>query len=84
MHSLRGVPHVIDMRNLGLMAHRAGAAAGQAGGAGLRRMVAAFEKGMMVRTRGDTLAMSPPFIVQAERDRHIVDTLRRVSLRELA
>ena len=39
VHSLKGSPHVIDLRNFGLIgAHRAGAAAGQAGRARLRRL----------------------------------------------
>jgi beta-alanine--pyruvate transaminase len=64
-HALKGAPHVIDVRNCGLMAAvelepRPGAAGKRAYEAFLK----AFEAGVLVRWTGDTLAFSPPLIVQ--------------------
>jgi beta-alanine--pyruvate transaminase len=63
-HSLRGAPHVIDIRNLGLVAGieleaRPGAPGARAGEV-FRRC---FDDGLLVRVTGDTLALSPPLIL---------------------
>jgi beta-alanine--pyruvate transaminase len=79
LHQLRGLPHVIDIRNLGLVGavelepisgsptKRAGQAFG-----------AAFDKGVLIRTTGDTIALSPPLIVEKGQIDQIADTLRDV------
>jgi beta-alanine--pyruvate transaminase len=64
-HSLRGSAHVIDVRNLGLMAAielapRAGAPAARAYDV-FRRC---YEQGVLIRTTGDTIALAPPLIVE--------------------
>ena len=41
-------------------------------------MLMAYDRGMMVRTTGDTIAMSPPLIVTREQIDEIVDTLGAV------
>ena len=46
-------------------------------------MLAAFEKGLMIRVTADTIAMSPPLIVQKAEIDKAVETLREV-LRDLA
>src|SRR5690606_25610840 len=60
LHSLRDLPHVLDIRNLGFLGAielepMAGTPTQRAFTAYLR----AFEKGVLVRTTGDTIAMSP-------------------------
>lgn len=83
LHSLRGLPHVIDLRNCGLMAgieleSRAGAPGTRAFDAFLR----CYDEGVLIRTTGDTIALSPSLIVErAELDR-IFSTLAGV-LRDL-
>jgi beta-alanine--pyruvate transaminase len=64
VHSLRGLPHVIDIRNLGLVAAvelepRAGAPGTRAFDA----FVQCFENGLLVRVTGDNVALSPPLII---------------------
>jgi beta-alanine--pyruvate transaminase len=76
VHSLRGLPHVIDIRNLGLVAGielepRPGAPAARA----YEIFVKAFEKGILIRTTGDTIAMSPPLIIEPKQIDQLVTTL---------
>jgi beta-alanine--pyruvate transaminase len=79
VHSLKGEPHVIDIRNLGLVA--AIELAPRAGSPGTRAFevfLKCFERGMLVRTTGDTIALSPSLIVYPEQLAEIVDALRDV------
>jgi beta-alanine--pyruvate transaminase len=76
VHSLRGLPRVIDIRNLGLVAGielepRPGAPAARA----YAIFVKAFEKGILIRTTGDTIALSPPLIVEPAQIDQLVTTL---------
>ena len=65
LHSLKGLPHVIDIRNLGLMgAVELEPIAGEPGKRAFSAFVDAFEKGVMIRVTGDIVAMSPPLIVE--------------------
>jgi beta-alanine--pyruvate transaminase len=65
VHALKGAPHVIDLRNCGLMAGtelepRADAPGRRA----YEVFVRCFEKGVLVRAAGETVALSPPLIVE--------------------
>jgi beta-alanine--pyruvate transaminase len=65
IHSLRGLPHVIDIRNLGLIG---AVELAPIPGHPTKRAFAAFlkafeEKGLLIRTTGDIIAMSPPLII---------------------
>src|SRR5579859_5256592 len=63
VHSLRGYPNVIDIRNFGLMAAIELSPRPDAPGArGYEVLVRAFEAGALIRTTGDTIALSPPLI----------------------
>ena len=63
-HSLRGLPHVVDIRNLGLIAGiEFEAIPGKVGARGFEVFVKCFEKGLLVRGAGDTIALSPPLII---------------------
>ena len=65
VHSLRGAPHVIDLRNLGLIgAIELEPIPGQPGLRGYQAFVRAFEKGLLVRVTGDIIALSPPLIIE--------------------
>jgi beta-alanine--pyruvate transaminase len=76
LHSLRDMPNVIDVRNIGLV-----------GGIELQPLPEApakrafdvfldcYEKGVMIRTTGDTIALSPPLIVEKAQIDQIVDTI---------
>jgi beta-alanine--pyruvate transaminase len=79
LHSLKGVRNVIDIRNVGLMgaielAPREGAPAARAGEA-FRK---ALDAGLLTRVTGETLAFSPPYVMDESHIARIVDTLRRV------
>jgi beta-alanine--pyruvate transaminase len=64
-HSLKGLPNVIDVRNLGLVAGielqgRAGKPTDRA----VRIFHRCFDAGVLIRTTGDIIALSPPLIVE--------------------
>ena len=66
VHSLRGLPNVVDIRNLGLVAaiELSPSAAG-AGRRGYDVFLDCYQNGLQMRVTGDTIAMSPPLIVEA-------------------
>ena len=67
VHSLRGLPHVIDLRNLGLIgAVELDPIPGKPGLRGYNTFVRAFEQGLLVRVTGDIIAMSPPLIIEKQ------------------
>ena len=84
VHSLKGVPHVIDLRNLGLVA---GIELEQISGQPAKRAYSAFvkcyERGLMIRTTGDIIALSPPLIVEKSHIDEMIGTLGNV-LKEAA
>ena len=51
---------------------------GQPGARGLDAMVRAFEDGTMMRVTGDTLAFSPPLIIEQEHIEQLVEAVRAV------
>ena len=65
VHSLRSLPHVIDLRNLGLIgAVELEPIPGKPGARGFDVFVRAFEKGLLARVTGDIIALSPPLIIE--------------------
>ena len=76
MHSLRSLPNVIDIRNMGLIA---GIELRPREGAPTQRAMAvfqrAFDTGLLIRTTGDTIALSPPLIIETSHVDRIVETL---------
>ena len=76
MHSLKGTNHVIDIRNLGMVG--AVELEGIPGKPTARAMDAfkqCYEKGLLIRTTGDIIALSPPLIVEKGQIDFIADTL---------
>jgi beta-alanine--pyruvate transaminase len=79
VHSLRGLPHVIDVRNIGLI-----------GAIELEPMpdaptkrafpafLEAFENGVLIRTTGDAIALSPPLIISRAQIDELFGTLSTV------
>ena len=64
LHALRPRPHVIDVRNIGLVGGvELAPRSGQPGARGMEAFKRAFEQGILVRVTGDTLALSPPLII---------------------
>ncbi len=64
-HSLKGLPHVIDIRNLGLIAGiELEPLPGKPGKRAFEVFTKAFERGLLVRVTGDIVALSPPLIIE--------------------
>jgi beta-alanine--pyruvate transaminase len=84
VHSLKGLPHVIDLRNLGLIgAVELDPIPGKPGLRGYNTFVRAFEKGLLVRVTGDIIAMSPPLIIEKSHIDQVFGIFAEV-LKELA
>jgi len=65
VHSLKGLPHVIDLRNLGLIgAVELESIPGKPGARAFDAFLRAFEKGILIRVTGDIIALSPPLIIE--------------------
>jgi beta-alanine--pyruvate transaminase len=76
VHALRAAPHVRDIRNLGLMAAiELEPRAGEAGGRGYETFLGCLERGVLIRCTGDTLAFSPPLILEPAQIAIIFDTV---------
>ena len=79
LHSLKGLPHVIDIRNIGLVgAIELEPIAGSPTKRAFAAFLAAFEAGLLIRTTGDIIALSPPLIVEKEHIDRMAETLRTV------
>jgi beta-alanine--pyruvate transaminase len=77
VHSLQGEPNVIDVRNIGLVG---GIELAPIAGEPTKRAFSIFldcwAQGLLIRTTGDTIALSPPLIIEGQHIDRIVDTLR--------
>jgi beta-alanine--pyruvate transaminase len=63
-HGLKGLPHVIDIRNIGLVAAvELEPIAGQPAKRAFDVFLRAFETGLLIRTTGDIIALSPPLTI---------------------
>ncbi|MCS5600598.1 MAG: aspartate aminotransferase family protein [Paracoccus sp.] len=79
LHALRDLPHVIDIRNMGLIgAVELAPIEGQPGKRGFDAFVKAFEAGILIRVTGDIIAMSPPLIISKDQIDELIDTLADV------
>ncbi|MDQ1155310.1 aspartate aminotransferase family protein [Brevundimonas sp. SORGH_AS_0993] len=64
VHSLKGLPNVIDVRNLGLVAAVELAPRPETPGARATEVFhRAFDTGLLIRVTGDVIALSPPLII---------------------
>jgi beta-alanine--pyruvate transaminase len=84
LHSLKGLPNVIDVRNCGLVgAIELDSIAGQPTKRAFTAFLEAFDKGLLIRTTGDIIALSPPLIIQKSEIDFLFETLRGI-LKKLA
>ncbi len=79
VHSLKGLPHVIDIRDMGLVAGielepRPGAPGARATEAFHR----AFDDGILVRVTADVIALSPPLIISRDQIDELIDRLSSI------
>ena len=79
LHSLRDEPHVIDIRNIGLVgAIELAPIPGEASKRAFSAFVKAFERGALIRTTGDIIALSPPLIITRGQIDELIDHVREV------
>jgi beta-alanine--pyruvate transaminase len=78
VHALRGLPHVIDLRNLGLVAGiELESRADAPGERAFDVFLDCFTQGVLVRVSGDTVALSPPLIIDRAQIDQVFDVLAR-------
>ena len=74
VHALKELPHVIDIRNIGLIGAIEFQPKPDAPGArAYDRFVKCFEKGLLVRQTGDIIALSPPLIIEESQIDHLFE-----------
>ncbi|ESX45890.1 omega-aminotransferase AptA [Mesorhizobium sp. RSR380A] len=79
LHSLKDEPHVIDIRNIGLIgAIELAPIAGSPTKRAFSAFVKAFERGALIRTTGDIIALSPPLIITKGQINELIDHVREV------
>ena len=80
VHALRGLPHVADIRTVGLVgAIDLDPHAGGPGKRGFEALNEAFHKqDLLIRTAGDTLVLAPPLIVSERQIGEMTEKLGRV------
>ena len=79
LHSLKDEPHVIDIRNIGLVgAIELEPIAGEPTRRAFSAFVKAYEKGALIRTTGDIIALSPPLIITKGQIDELIDHVREV------
>lgn len=78
-HALKDAPHVVDIRNMGLMAGIELAPRKDAPGARARDVFhTCFDEGLLVRVTGETIALSPPLIIETDEIEQIFAKLKDV------
>jgi beta-alanine--pyruvate transaminase len=76
LHSLRGLPHVVDIRNLGLVGGiELEPRAGALGARGFEVFVDCFNRGVLARVTGDIIALSPPLIIDKPQIDELIGTI---------
>ena len=79
VHSLRELPHVIDIRNIGLVgAIELASIPGNPGKRAFDIFRECFERGVLIRTTGDIIALSPPLIVEESHIDQAISTIADV------
>ena len=79
VHSVRGLPHVIDVRNYGLVAGiELDPIAGSPGARAFGVYLKCFERGLLIRTTGDIIALSPALIIEPNHIDELIGILSQV------
>ncbi len=77
LHSLKGEPNVIDVRNFGLIgAVELEPIEGKPTARAMQIFRDCIDAGVIIRTTGDTLAFSPPLIIEDAQIETIIETVR--------
>ena len=79
VHSLKGLPYVVDLRNLGLLAGiELDSRPGKPSERGFEAFLKCFEKGVLVRAAGDVIALSPPLIIEKPEIEQLISVITEV------
>jgi beta-alanine--pyruvate transaminase len=79
VHSLADCPHVVDIRNLGLVAGiELASRDGAVGARAFEVFRRAYDAGLLIRVTGDIIALSPPLILTVGHIDEITQTLRSI------
>ena len=79
LHGLKDAAHVIDLRNIGMIgAIELEPIAGKPTARAFDAFLRCYEKGVLIRTTGDIIALSPPLIAEKADIDQIFDTIRTV------
>jgi beta-alanine--pyruvate transaminase len=82
VHTLAGLPNVVDVRNMGLVGGiELAPIAGEPGKRAFAVFVDCWEHGVLVRNTGDTIALSPPLVIEPHHIEHIIGTLAQAIAR---
>jgi beta-alanine--pyruvate transaminase len=76
MHSLADAPGVIDVRSIGMMAGIEVAAVGGPGARGHALQKALYDRGLHLKSTGDTLIVAPAFVAEAKHIDEITSKIR--------
>lgn len=79
VHSLKDIASVIDLRNLGIVAGiELEPRPGQATTRAFELFLKCYERGLLIRTTGDIIALSPPLMLEKTHIDQMFDILRQV------
>lgn len=79
VHSLNRAPYVVDIRNLGIIAGiELEPIPGQPTQRAYDCLVRCFQKGLLIRTTGDIIALSPPLILEKQHIDQMIEILADV------
>uniref|UniRef100_UPI00293D7B19 aminotransferase class III-fold pyridoxal phosphate-dependent enzyme n=1 Tax=Janthinobacterium sp. TaxID=1871054 RepID=UPI00293D7B19 len=79
VHSLKGLPHVIDIRSIGLIAGiELAPIPGKPGVRAFNAFKQAFADGVLTRTTGDIVALSPPLVLEKKHIDELFGKLAKV------
>lgn len=77
LHQLKDAPHVVDIRNIGLLGVvELASRPGEPGARGSLCAHSCYEDGVLVRASGDSIVLSPPLIVEEHQIEQIVASIR--------
>jgi beta-alanine--pyruvate transaminase len=78
VHSFKGLPNVIDCRNFGLVGGiELAPLPGEPAKRAFNVFLDCWEQGVLIRTTGDTVALSPPLIIEKQHIDRIVDVVSK-------
>ena len=79
VHSLKGLPHVIDIRSIGLIAGiELASIPGKPGARAFAAFKQAFDDGILTRTTGDIIALSPPLVLEKKHIDELIGKLANI------